>query len=136
MGILKKHILSDGSVTDTDELMKRTGLSRAGAYNRLKQTKDIDKVFLPSGDRKVNPYGKRYVWKSKPVTVVAGIPLNPEYLDGKVIGNDMYDRDGKLLSFKERSGLIRYRENMREEWRKNSKTIKNRGMIWRKTYED
>jgi len=136
MGILKKHILSDGSVTDTDEVMKRTGLSRAGACNRLKQTKDIDKVFLPSGDRKVNPYGKRYVWKSKPVTVVAGIPLNPEYLDGKVIGNDMYDRDGKLLSFKERSGLIRYRENMREEWRKNSKTIKNRGMIWRKTYED
>lgn len=136
MGILKKHILSDGSITDTDEVMERTGLSRAGACNRLKQTKDIDKVFLPSGDRKVNPYGKRYVWKSKPVTVVAGIPLNPEYLDGKVIGNDMYDRDGKLLSFKERSGLIRYRENMREEWRKNSKTIKNRGMIWRKTYED
>ena len=136
MGILKKHILSDGSVTDTDEVMERTGLSRAGACNRLKQTKDIDKVFLPSGDRKVNPYGKRYVWKSKPVTVVAGIPLNPEYLDGKVIGNDMYNRDGKLLSFKERSGLIRYRENMREEWRKNSKTIKNRSMIWRKTYED
>jgi hypothetical protein len=136
MGILKKHILSDGSITDTDEVMERTGLSRAGACNRLKQTKDIDKVFLPSGDRKVNPYGKRYVWKSKPVTVVAGIPLNPEYLDGKVIGNDMYDRDGKLLSFKERSGLIRYRENMREEWRKNSKTIKDRSMIWRKTYED
>ena len=136
MGILKKYTLSDGSVTDTDEVMKRTGLSRVGAYNRLKQTKDIDKVFLPSGDRKVNPYGKRYVWKSKPVTVIAGIPLNPEYLDGKVIGNDMYDRDGKLLSFKERSGLIRYRENMREEWRKNSKTIKDRSMIWRKTYED
>lgn len=136
MGILKKYTLSDGSVTDTDEVTERTGLSRAGACNRLKQTKDIDKVFLPSGDRGVNPYGKRYVWKSKPVTVVAGIPLNPEYLDGKVIGNDMYDRDGNLLSFKERSGLIRYRENMREEWRKNSKTIKNRGMIWRKTYED
>ena len=136
MGILKKHILSDGSITDTDEVMERTGLSRAGACNRLKQTKDIDKVFLPSGDRGVNPYGKRYVWKSKPVTVVAGIPLNPEYLDGKVIGNDMYDRDGNLLSFKERSGLIRYRENMREEWRNNSKTIKNRSIIWRKTYED
>ena len=136
MGILKKYTLSDGSVTDTDEVMERTGLSRAGACNRLKQTKNIDKVFLLSGDREVNPYGKRYVWKSKPVTVVAGIPLNPEYLDGEVIGNDMYDRDGNLLSFKERSGLIRYRENMREEWRKNSKTIKNRGIIWRKTYED
>ena len=136
MGILKKHILSDGSVTDTDEVMKRTGLSRAGACNRLKQTKNIDKVFLTSGDRRVNPYGKRYVWKSEPVTVVAGIPLNPEYLDGLTIGNDMYDRDGKLLSFKERSGLIRYREKLRQEWRDDSKTIRNRGMIWRKTYED
>jgi len=136
MGILKKHILSDGSVTDTDEVMERTGLSRQGATKRLQQTKDIDIVFLPSGDRGVNPYGKRYVWKSKPVTVIAGIPLNPEYLDGKVIGNDMYDRDGNLLNFKERSGLVRYRENMREEWRNDSKTIKNRSIIWRKTYED
>ena len=58
MGILKKHILSDGSVTDTDEVMKRTGLSRQGATKRLQQTKDIDIVFLPSGDRGVNPYGK------------------------------------------------------------------------------
>ena len=136
MGILKKHTLSDGSVTDTNEVMERTGLSRQGSIKRLQQTKDIDLVFLAKGDRRVNPYGKRYVWKSKPVTVIAGIPLNPEYLDGKVIGNDMYDRDGNLLNFKERSGLVRYRENMREEWRNNSKTIKNRSIIWRKTYED
>ena len=136
MSILKKHTLSDGSVTTTNEVMERTGLSRQGSIKRLQQTKDIDLVFLAKGDRRVNPYGKRYVWKSKPVTVIAGIPLNPEYLDGKVIGNDMYDRDGNLLNFKERSGLVRYRENMREEWRNNSKTIKNRSIIWRKTYED
>ena len=136
MGILKKHTLSDGSVTDTNEVMERTGLSRQGAIRRLQQTKDIDIVFLTAGDRKVNPYGKGYVWKSKPVTVIAGIPLNPEYLDGIAKGNDVYDRDGNILNFKERSGLVRYREKIRQEWRKSSDTIKNRGIIWRKTYED
>ena len=136
MSILKKHTLSDGSVTTTIEVMERTGLSRQGSIKRLQQTKDIDLVFLAKGDRRVNPYGKRYVWKSKPVTVIAGIPLNPEYLDGLAKGNEVYDRDGNILNFKERSGLIRYREKMREEWRKSSKTIKNRGIIWRKTYED
>ena len=136
MAVLKKHTLSDGSVTTTNEVMERTGLSRQGSIKRLQQTKDIDLVFLAKGDRRVNPYGKRYVWKSKPVTVIAGIPLNPEYLDGRTIGNDVYDRDGNLLNFKERSGLVRYRENMREKWRNNSKTIKNRSIIWRKTYED
>ena len=136
MSVLKKHILSDGSVTTTNEVMERTGLSRQGSIKRLQQTKDIDLVFLAKGDRKVNPYGKGYVWKSKPVTVIAGIPLNPEYLDGLAKGNDMYDRDGKLLNFKERSGLVRYREKMRQEWRDGSEIIKNRGIIWRKTYED
>ena len=136
MAVLKKHTLSDGSVTTTNEVMERTGLSRQGSIKRLQQTKDIDLVFLAKGDRKVNPYGKGYVWKSKPVTVIAGIPLNPEYLDGIAKGNDVYDRDGNILNFKERSGLVRYREKMRQEWRDNSKTIKNRGIIWRKTYED
>lgn len=136
MSVLKKHILSDGSVTTTNEVMERTGLSRQGAIKRLQQTKDIDIVFLTAGDRKVNPYGKGYVWKPKPVTVIVGIPLNPEYLDGKAIGNDVYDRDGKLLNFKERSGLIRYRERMRQEWRDGSNIIRNKGIIWRKTYED
>jgi hypothetical protein len=133
---LKEYKLSDGSVTDTDEVQKRTGLSRTGVYFRLNQTRDIDKVFLPSGDRKVNPYGKRYVWKSKPVTVIAGIPLNPEYLDGIAKGNEVYDRDGNVLNYKERSGLVRYREKMRQEWRDNSKVIKNKGIIWKKTYDD
>jgi hypothetical protein len=136
MSILKKHILSDGSVTTTNEVMERTGLSRQGSIKRLQQTKDIDLVFLAKGDRKVNPYGKRYMWKSKPVTVIAGIPVNPEYLDGIAEGNEVYDRDGNVLNFKEKSGLIRYRERMRQEWRDGSKTIRNRDMIWRKTYED
>tara|TARA_R100001244_G_scaffold63917_1_gene52964 strand:+ start:613 stop:1023 length:411 start_codon:yes stop_codon:yes gene_type:complete len=136
MSVLKKHILSDGSVTTTNEVMERTGLSRQGSIKRLQQTKDIDLVFLAKGDRKVNPYGKRYMWKSKPVTVIAGIPVNPEYLDGIAEGNEVYDRDGNVLNFKEKSGLIRYRERMRQEWRDGSKTIRNRDMIWRKTYED
>jgi hypothetical protein len=136
MSILKKHILSDGSVTTTNEVMERTGLSRQGSIKRLQQTKDIDLVFLAKGDRRVNPYGKRYMWKSKPVTVIAGIPVNPEYLDGIAEGNEVYDRDGNVLNFKEKSGLIRYRERMRQEWRDGSKTIRNRDMIWRKTYED
>jgi hypothetical protein len=100
-------------------------LSKVGAYRRLKYTKDIDVVFQKSGTIRPSKYNS-YEWDAEPTKIVSGIPINPEYLDGVVVGDDMFDRYGRLMRYGERVALTRYRNKMRKKWRDSSKDIINR----------
>ena len=117
--------LTSGRYVNVYDVMDVTGLTKAGAYKRLAHNRDDDDVFAKAGHMK----GRRilkHVWESEPVRVVMGIPINPEYLDGKVSGNSMYDRDGKLLKYGDRVALHKYRTKNRQEWRENTPDIKNK----------
>ena len=120
-----KYELSDGSITTVVEVMKRTGLSRIGAHRRLKNFNDVDMIFTRVGEIPRDSYIKSE-WTSEPVRIAWGIPINPEYLDGTTVGNTVYNRDGKVLTYAERVGLANYRDKLRKEWRASVTNIKNK----------
>lgn len=117
--------LTSGREVTVYDVMDATGLSKPGAYKRLALNRDDDVVFAKAGYNK-GKKGVKIHWESEPVRVAMGIPINPEYLDGQIKGQSSYDRDGKPLTYPQRSALARYRREMREEWRKNNNNIKNR----------
>lgn len=121
----KVWTLTSGREVTVKEVMDATGLSKPGAYKRLSFNKDDDVVFAKAGHN-MGKKGVKIHWESEPVRVVMGIPINPEYLDGQIKGHSSYDRDGKPLSYPQRSALARYRREKREEWRNNNNNIKNR----------
>jgi len=125
----KKYLMMDGTELTVEDVCKATGLSKVGAYNRLRQSDDKNWVLTPKGcgDMKHGP--KRYTeeWVDEPVEVVMGIPINPSYLDGMVDGDITYDRNGYVLRLRDATALEKYRAKLRKQWRKdNKKTIKNR----------
>lgn len=69
-------------------------------------------------------------WVDKPTTIVGSIPLNPSYLDGRVVKRGRYtstlDRDGELMSYQSRVELSAYRELEREKWRESCVNIKDK----------
>ena len=127
-----EHPLSDGTFATVSEVMRRTGLSRIGAYKRLSHFIDVntgfadaDIVWIKSGQLTKENRVKES-WISEPVRVAWGTPINPEYLDGVVSGNTMTDRDGKFMDYNARVALSRYRLEQRAEWRVSSDTILNK----------
>jgi hypothetical protein len=83
-------------------------------------------VFTKAGVNRGKPSSIGMEWKSKPVQVAMGIPINPEYLDGQVRGESSFDREGNRLSYAEREALTRYRREQRKAWRDSTNNIKNR----------
>jgi len=118
--------LTSGREVTVQEIMNATGLSKPGAYKRLAHNRDDDAVFTKAGVNRGKPRPVGMEWKSKPVQVAMGIPINPEYLDGQVRGESSFDREGNRLSYAEREALTRYRREQRKAWRDSTNNIKNR----------
>jgi len=125
----KRYLMTDGTELTVDDVCKATGLSRVGAYARLRMSDERDWVLTPKGEGDMRHGPKRYTeeWEDEPVRVVGGIPINPSYLDGRVDGDMTYDRDGYVLRLRDATALEKYRAKLRKQWRKDNKnTIKNR----------
>lgn len=71
-------------------------------YNGKTKTTDID-----------------YKRWGKPAKIVAGIQVDAPYMDGKMIGCEVRDRYGNILSVSERGNLMRYRDKIRDDWINN-----------------
>ena len=126
----KRYLMRDGTELTVDDVCKATGLSRVGAYDRLRQSDNKNWVLTPKGEGGYGPKRRTKEWEDEPVRVVGGIPINPSYLDGRVDGDMTYDRDGYVLRLRDATALEKYRAKLRKQWRKdNKKTIRNREIV-------
>jgi hypothetical protein len=110
--------LDDGSTITAPDLAKKIDCSNSTAFLRLQKTSDPARLFRPieTKQQRTDCWGARIVWEDKEVQVIMGIPVNPSYMDGTPNGCLHLDRDGKKMTFREISSLVRYRLGNREEW--------------------
>jgi len=127
----KLYRMDNGSYVTAKDVMRATGLSRPGAHRRLQASRDMDWVFLPINSKELQThpiYGRThlYEWEDQEVNVAMGIPINPSYMDGMCYGEAVKDRDGNSMPYTKRAALSRYRDRLRNQWRKDrADTIQN-----------
>jgi len=112
------YTLSDGKDYTVNDIAAMSDISRNTIYYRLKTEGIRDLEILVRTNVKKRPW-----IDDEEVIIVAGIPLNPPYLDGvnkrHTLGGGTFaaDRHGKNLSPVEATRLMHYREQQRKMWR-------------------
>lgn len=113
----RTYTLNCGREVTLNELLEESEVKRATLYSRVEKKgwRDYDKIVaLPPVE----------TWENTPTRIIAGIPLNPSYLDGitrrNSLGDGVYctDREGKIMSDKKRTALMKYREENYKIWLK------------------
>ena len=124
----REYTLDCGRVATLFEIGEECGVNRNTLYDRVhtKGWRNYDQITKLT---------TKAAWVEEPTTIVAGIPMNPAYLDGCLkrveqiqgyIGMVRCDREGKPLSDKESSALMLYRDTARAEWAKGKSVVKSR----------
>ena len=124
----RAYTLDCGRVATLFEIGEECGINRNTLYNRVhtKGWRNYDQITQQI---------TKTAWVEEPTTIVAGIPMNPAYLDGCLkrveqiqgfVSMVRCDREGKPLSDKESSALMRYRDAARAEWAKGKSVVKSR----------
>lgn len=120
----REYTLDDGSVWTIPEIVSETNVDKNTIYWRLMKSDNKEYVFAPVVDismRKPVGSDRTYAeeralsWVDKPTTVILGIPINPSYMDGL----NGKDREGNVMSQRERASLMYYREVNRANWLKD-----------------
>lgn len=110
------YTLSDGNDYTINQLLEISGVNRNTLYARLHKRGQRDYA-------KVTKSTYKKPWVNTPQTVINGFVLDPEYLDGRLVPNEMVgttamDRHGNAMTDAERGALMRYREAQRAAWLK------------------
>lgn len=119
----KVYELSDGSKVTIEDVMRATGLSYVGCYSRLTRGSRPEDIFGPK--KRAGRQAVPLVWKNKPTQVIGGIQFKAEWEDGKLLTKNgpLYNRDGYIMTSRERVALSEYRKKMRQQWRDTNNII-------------
>ena len=116
----RTYLLSDGNEYTIEQLQEISGINRNTLYNRLhngKNSRNYEAIIKPIIKK---------VWEDKKETIIAGIVMDPSYLDGvtrrnEMVGVHVTDRYGKAMPPVECSALMQYRDKLRKQWLKEKK---------------